>query len=220
MHRQFDSGVLGRLALIALGRAAGFSLEEIALIFRPDGRPRLDRRMLAAKAEELDRTIRELSATACGTPLLAPHRATWNVPPSAVFYRPPCLALLGRAGKRLQFDSERFTRYSEKAGPRGQAEALLWTIDPVKRPRALESTCMCSFHLADMVPATQFRRDHQSGSAGGFCDFWSINIILMPGKLGSCQSVQSDRHIQDFYRLRVGFQGSARRSPTLRRMAS
>lgn len=62
MHRQFDSGVLGRLALIALGRAAGFSLEEIALIFGPDGRPRLDRRMLAAKAEELDRTIRELSA--------------------------------------------------------------------------------------------------------------------------------------------------------------
>ena len=62
LHRQFDSGVLGRLALIALGRAAGFTLEEIALMFGPDGRPRLDRRMLAAKAEELDRSIRELSA--------------------------------------------------------------------------------------------------------------------------------------------------------------
>src|SRR5262245_26483367 len=60
-HRQFDSGVLGRLALIALGRAAGFSLEEIAQMLGPDGRPRLDRRMLAAKADELDRTIRELS---------------------------------------------------------------------------------------------------------------------------------------------------------------
>jgi DNA-binding transcriptional MerR regulator len=62
LRRQFDPRVLERLALIALGRAAGFSLEEIALMFAPDGKPRLDRRMLTAKAEELDRTIRELSA--------------------------------------------------------------------------------------------------------------------------------------------------------------
>ena len=57
----FDPGVMERLALIALGRTAGFSLDEIALMFSPDG-PRIDRRMLAAKAEELDRTIRKLSA--------------------------------------------------------------------------------------------------------------------------------------------------------------
>ncbi len=62
LHRLFDSGVIGRLALIALGRAAGFSLEEIALMFAPDGRPRIDRHTLAAKAEELDNTIRELTA--------------------------------------------------------------------------------------------------------------------------------------------------------------
>jgi DNA-binding transcriptional MerR regulator len=62
LRRQFDPRVLERLALIALGRAAGFSLEEIALMFAPDGKPRLDRRMLTAKAEELDQTIRELSA--------------------------------------------------------------------------------------------------------------------------------------------------------------
>jgi hypothetical protein len=31
-------------------------------MFAPDGRPRIDRRMLAAKAEELDGTIRKLSA--------------------------------------------------------------------------------------------------------------------------------------------------------------
>jgi DNA-binding transcriptional MerR regulator len=62
LRRQFDPRVLERLALIALGRSAGFSLEEIALMFAPDGRPRLDRRMLTAKAEELDQTIRELSA--------------------------------------------------------------------------------------------------------------------------------------------------------------
>lgn len=62
LRRLFDAGVLERLALIALGRAAGFSLDEIALMFAPEGRPRIDRRMLAAKAEALDKTIRRLSA--------------------------------------------------------------------------------------------------------------------------------------------------------------
>src|SRR5262250_1451222 len=62
LRRLFDAGVLERLGLIALGRAAGFSLDEIALMFGPDGRPRIDRQMLAAKAEELDRTIRKLSS--------------------------------------------------------------------------------------------------------------------------------------------------------------
>lgn len=62
LRRLFDPGVLERLALIALGRSAGFSLEEIALMLTPDGRPRIDRQMLLAKAKELDRTIRKLSA--------------------------------------------------------------------------------------------------------------------------------------------------------------
>ncbi|MFJ8595744.1 helix-turn-helix domain-containing protein [Streptomyces sp. NPDC093598] len=76
MRRQYDPGVLERLALIALGRTAGFSLDEIALMFAPDGQPRIDRRMLSAKAEELDRRIRELGvlrdslrhAAACPAP--------------------------------------------------------------------------------------------------------------------------------------------------------
>jgi DNA-binding transcriptional MerR regulator len=76
LRRQFERGVLERLALIRLGRAAGFSLEEIAQMFSPDGRPRIDRGMLVAKADELDRTIRELSvmrdslrhAAACTAP--------------------------------------------------------------------------------------------------------------------------------------------------------
>jgi hypothetical protein len=53
---------LERLALITLGRAAGFSLDEMTLLFAPDGRPRIDRRMLAARAEELDRTVVRLRA--------------------------------------------------------------------------------------------------------------------------------------------------------------
>ncbi|HYX62881.1 MAG TPA: MerR family DNA-binding protein, partial [Burkholderiales bacterium] len=48
--------------LIALGRAAGFSLDEIALMFAAGGKPRIDRQMLAAKADELDRTITKLLA--------------------------------------------------------------------------------------------------------------------------------------------------------------
>jgi DNA-binding transcriptional MerR regulator len=60
LRRLFDAGVLERLALIALARAAGFSLDEIALMLAPDGQPRIDRQRLIAKAEELDETIRQL----------------------------------------------------------------------------------------------------------------------------------------------------------------
>lgn len=66
LRRQFDARVLERLALIALGRSAGFSLEEIAQMFAPDGRPRIDRRLLATKAEALDRRIRKLTAVRDG----------------------------------------------------------------------------------------------------------------------------------------------------------
>ncbi len=62
LRRVFGEGVLDRLALIALGRAAGFSLDEIGAMFAPDGRPRIDRRALAKKAEEIDVTIRRLGA--------------------------------------------------------------------------------------------------------------------------------------------------------------
>jgi DNA-binding transcriptional MerR regulator len=62
LRRLFDPGVLERLALIALARAASFTLDEIALMFAPDGRPRIDRKLLAEKADELGRTIRRLSA--------------------------------------------------------------------------------------------------------------------------------------------------------------
>ncbi|MCX4878807.1 helix-turn-helix domain-containing protein [Streptomyces sp. NBC_00847] len=76
LRRQYDPGVLERLALIALGRTAGFSLDEIARMFAPDGRTRIDREMLASKAAELDRTIHELGvlrdslrhAAACPAP--------------------------------------------------------------------------------------------------------------------------------------------------------
>ena len=40
LRRLFDGRVLERLAFIALGRASGFSLDEVAHMFAADGRPR------------------------------------------------------------------------------------------------------------------------------------------------------------------------------------
>ena len=60
LKRLFDAAVLERLALISLGQRAGFSLDEIAGVFTPDGRTRIDRKILAAKADELDGTIQQL----------------------------------------------------------------------------------------------------------------------------------------------------------------
>jgi DNA-binding transcriptional MerR regulator len=62
LRRLFHPAVLERLTLIGLGRAAGFTLDEIAAMVADDGRPRIDRKALTAKAAELDRTIRELTA--------------------------------------------------------------------------------------------------------------------------------------------------------------
>ena len=62
LRRVFMPDVLERLTLIALGRSAGFTLDEMAGMFAPDGRPRIDRAMLARKAAQLDATIRKLGA--------------------------------------------------------------------------------------------------------------------------------------------------------------
>jgi DNA-binding transcriptional MerR regulator len=76
LRRLFDRSVLERLALVGLGRDAGFSLDELARMFAADGRPRIDRQRLLDKAAELDRTIRRLGvireglrhAAACKAP--------------------------------------------------------------------------------------------------------------------------------------------------------
>jgi DNA-binding transcriptional MerR regulator len=66
LRRFFEPGVLERLALIALGRAAGFSLEEVAPMLGPKSQPRIDRQKLTTKADELDRTISQLTAVRDG----------------------------------------------------------------------------------------------------------------------------------------------------------
>ena len=66
LRRRFDPGVLDQLALVALTQAAGFSLGEIRSMFTPDGKPSVDRRMLSAKADEIDATVRRLKAMSNG----------------------------------------------------------------------------------------------------------------------------------------------------------
>jgi DNA-binding transcriptional MerR regulator len=75
LRRLFEESVLERLAVVSLGRAAGFSLEEIALMFTPSGQVNIDRSMLAAKADELEATIRKLTAMRDGLRHAAACRA-------------------------------------------------------------------------------------------------------------------------------------------------
>lgn len=62
LRRVFPPSVLDQLALIALAQSAGFSLDDIRSMFSTDGRPQIDRSMLVAKADEIDRTILRLQA--------------------------------------------------------------------------------------------------------------------------------------------------------------
>ncbi|MDQ0510734.1 helix-turn-helix domain-containing protein [Ancylobacter amanitiformis] len=62
LRRQFAPEVLLQLKLIAMGKSAGFSLHEIAGMFGRNGMPDLPRATLHAKADEIDRQIRELTA--------------------------------------------------------------------------------------------------------------------------------------------------------------
>ncbi len=62
LRRQYEPDVLPRLALISMGKSAGFSLEDIAAMFDHDGKPALPRQELLDRAADLDRQIRRLSA--------------------------------------------------------------------------------------------------------------------------------------------------------------
>ena len=62
LRRVFGESVKERLSLIALGRAAGFALDDIAGMLQEDGHAAIDRAQLLARAEQLDRTIKRLGA--------------------------------------------------------------------------------------------------------------------------------------------------------------
>ncbi|MBV4535217.1 helix-turn-helix domain-containing protein [Pseudomonas urmiensis] len=62
-RRQFAADVVDRLAVIALGQAAGFSLDEVASMLVD---LQVNREMLVAKADEIDARIKRLQAMSKG----------------------------------------------------------------------------------------------------------------------------------------------------------
>jgi DNA-binding transcriptional MerR regulator len=92
LRRLFSANVIERLALIALGRHAGFSLDEMGEMLTPEG-PDINRALLLSKADELDRKIKELTAMRDGLR----HAAVCNAPNH--FECPKFLRLLRVAGK-------------------------------------------------------------------------------------------------------------------------
>lgn len=65
-RRKFAPGILDQLAMIALGQAAGLSLDEIRTMLSPQGGSRINRTLLAAKAKEIDETVKQLRAVSRG----------------------------------------------------------------------------------------------------------------------------------------------------------
>ena len=65
-RRRFAPGVLDQLALIALGQAAGLSLDEIQSMLSPQGAPNIDRKLLADKADAIDTQVKQLRAMSRG----------------------------------------------------------------------------------------------------------------------------------------------------------
>ena len=66
VRRQFAPAVLNQLALIALGQAAGLSLDEVHTMLSPGGGVHIDRQLLVAKADDIDATIKQLKAVSRG----------------------------------------------------------------------------------------------------------------------------------------------------------
>jgi len=62
LRRQFPPEVLLQLKLVAMGKSAGFSLEEIAGMFGRNGMPDLQRDVLRERADEIDGQIHDLVA--------------------------------------------------------------------------------------------------------------------------------------------------------------
>lgn len=66
LRRQYNENVINKLQLIALGQAAGFSLDEIAMMFDTENKLALDRVQLLHRAKVIDGTIRKLQLLSRG----------------------------------------------------------------------------------------------------------------------------------------------------------
>ncbi len=62
LRRQFEGNVILQLTLISMGKTAGFSLSQIKQMFNANGKPQIDRGEILAKANDLDKQIKQLTA--------------------------------------------------------------------------------------------------------------------------------------------------------------
>ena len=109
LRRLFDPRVIDRLGLIAMGRAAGFSLDEIARMLTRDDEPRIDRKALAAKIVELDGKIRELKTMRDGLRHAVECRAPSHME-CPTFQRILRAAAAGMLGRRPRSEVKRTRR--------------------------------------------------------------------------------------------------------------
>lgn len=94
LRRQFPPEVVLQLRLIAMGKSAGFSLDEISGMFGSDGAPNLPRPALLQKAADLERQIHEM------TSLRDTLRHVANCPAPTHLECPTFQRLLKMAGRR------------------------------------------------------------------------------------------------------------------------
>ena len=109
-RRRFNPGVLDQLALIALGQAAGLSLDEIGSMLSPGGGAVIDRRLLSAKADEIDTKVKQLRAMSRGLR----HAAACRAPSHAQC--PPFQGLL-KAAASGALDKRRQRKALERSTP-------------------------------------------------------------------------------------------------------
>ncbi|HEY8608256.1 MAG TPA: helix-turn-helix domain-containing protein [Noviherbaspirillum sp.] len=115
IRRRFAPGVLDQLALIALGQAAGLSLDEIGSMLSPNGGPAINRRLLVDKADEIERTIRQLRAVSRGLR----HAAACRAPSHAEC---PTFQRLLRAAASGALESRRQGSDMQRNGKQRRAE--------------------------------------------------------------------------------------------------
>ena len=140
LRRLFGANVIERLALISLARKAGFSLDEIGDMFTPDG-PDIDRALLLAKADELDRKIRELTTMRDGLR----HAAACRAPTAGVskvdvpVLTEPIRTVRGRSLRSPAISRSRSTasRTSEMGSSSSRPAAL--TQEPERRRSSRET---------------------------------------------------------------------------------
>lgn len=82
LRRQYDAGVVDRIAMIVVGQRSGFSLAEIGRLLAPDAFASSGKQALADKLDELRTRRRQLDVTIAGLEhaLACPHEIPTDCP--------------------------------------------------------------------------------------------------------------------------------------------